>query len=199
MPIVLAVNGIAEVFPVKPVIPRLPRIETDTQREQTASDQTLLAAQTAYRQQTRRSEVPKPAVVARDLMSTPVVTLPSDSTLAQAWTVMQTKGFRHIPITSVHGTLVGIVSDRDLLHHVPELITMAHSGPAAQRRLAEIMTPQVLSATPATDIREIARVMLEVRIHAVHVLDPDRQPIGILTSRDLLRGIAQRGPLELWT
>lgn len=199
MPIVLAVNGIAEVFPVKPVIPRLTRIESDTQRDKAASDQSLLAAQTAYRQQSRQSDALKPAVLARDLMSTPVITLPSDSTLAEAWAMMQGKGFRHIPITSMDGTLVGIVSDRDLLHHVPELITTANSSQAAQRRLADIMTSRVISATPATDIRDVARAMLEARIHAVPVLDPSRKPIGILTSRDLLRGIAHHGPLELWT
>jgi acetoin utilization protein AcuB len=198
MPIVLAVNGVAEVIPVKPVIPRLTRIESDPQQDERPSDQSMAAAQTAYRQQSRQRQTLKPAVLARDLMSTPVITLPSDSTLAEAWAVMQAKGFRHVPITSMDGTLVGIVSDRDLLHRVPELTTMAASSQAA-RRVAEIMTSRVISATPATDIRDIARAMLEARIHAVPVLDPSRKPIGMLTARDLLRGIAHHGPLELWT
>lgn len=200
MPIVLAVNGIAEIFPIKPALPRLMRAEpADPQGGKPAPDQTVVAAQTAYRQQTGPTEGSKPAVLARDLMTTPVFTLPSDRTLAEAWILMQKEGFRHIPVTSVHGTLVGILSDRDLLHHVPELITRADRSQATQRRLADIMTSRVISATPTTDIRDIARVMLDGHIHAVPVLDPDRKPIGMLTSRDLLRGIAQHGPLELWT
>jgi acetoin utilization protein AcuB len=198
MPIVLAVNGVAEVFPVKPVIPRLARIESDPQQDKRPSDQSVAAAQTAYRQQSRQSQTLKPALLARDLMSTPVITLPSDSTLAESWAVMQAKGFRHVPITSMDGTLVGIVSDRDLLHHAPELTTIAASSEAA-RRVADIMTSRVISATPGTDIRDIAKAMLEARIHAVPVLDSSRKPIGMLTARDLLRGIAHHGPLELWT
>lgn len=200
MPIVLAVNGIVETYPVKPAGARSARVESlEAQGEKTSSDRSLLAAQTAYQQQTHREHSPQPAMLARDLMTTPVVTLPSNSTLAEAWAMMQRRSFRHIPVSSVNGTLVGMVSDRDLLHHAPELITTANTGLSARRRLADIMTQRVISATPMTEIREIARVMLDERIHAVPILDPTRHPIGILTARDLLRGIATHGPLELWT
>jgi acetoin utilization protein AcuB len=204
MPIVLAVNGIVETYPVKPAAMRHPRVESvEAQGEQSqrppSSDRSVLAAQTAYQQQAGQDPHPKPAVLARDLMTAPVLSLPSDSTLADAWDVMKRRGFRHIPVTSVHGTLVGMVSNRDLLHHAPELITLANTSQAAQRRLAEIMTARVLSATPTTDVREIARVMLDESIHAVPILDGNRRLVGILTTRDLLRGIANHGPLELWT
>ncbi len=204
MPIILAVNGIVETYPVKPVAPRPYHVESieaqgENSQRPSSSDRSVLAAQTAYQQQTRQEQQPKPVVLARDLMTSPVQTLPSDSTLAEAWAVMRRRGFRHIPITSMHGTLVGMVSDRDLLHHVPELITMANASQAAQRRLAEIMTSRVISATPTTDIRDIARVMLDERIHAVPILDGSRRPIGIVSGHDLLHGIANHSPIELWT
>lgn len=200
MSIVLAVNGIVETYPPKAVGARPVRVESaEAQGEKTSNDRSLTAAQTAYQQQARQEHSAKPAVLARDLMTTPVVTLGSDHTLADAWLAMQRRSFRHLPVTSVDGTLVGLVSDRDLLRHVPELITMVNAGPAAQRRLAEVITLRVISATATTDIREIARVMLDEHIHAVPVLDESRRPIGILTSRDLLRGIAHHAPLELWT
>lgn len=204
MPIVLAVNGIVETYPIKPTAPRHTRVESvdaqgDNSQRPLSSDRSVLAAQTAYQQQTGQAQHPKPAVLAHDLMTTPALSLPSDSTLIDAWALMKRRGFRHIPVTSMHGTLVGMVSDRDLLRHVPELITMAHTSQAAQRRLAEIMTSRVISATPTTDIREIARVMLDEQIHAIPILDGDRRLVGILSTRDLLRGIANYGPLELWT
>jgi len=132
-------------------------------------------------------------------MMAPVLSLPSDSTLIDVWAVMQRRGIRHIPVTSMHDTLVGMVSDRDLLHHVPELITMANTSQAVQRRLAEIMTFRVISATPTTDIRAIARVMLDERIHAVPILDGIRSLVCILSTHELLRGIANHVPIELWT
>jgi acetoin utilization protein AcuB len=204
MPIIVAVNGVAEIYPAKLVTPRYNRTEAMADREHhgqqsSTLDHPTLVAQTAYQQQSPDRSQPTPAVLARDLMTTPVLSLPSDSRLVDAWTIMSHKGFHHIPITSLHGTLVGMLSYRDLLHHVPELITTADTRQASQKHAAAVMTPRVISATPTTEIREIARVMVEERIHAVPILDQTRRLVGILATQDLLQGIANHGPLELWT
>ena len=201
MPIILAVNGIVETYPIKPVGPRndAESLGEREHHEQHPLDRSALAAQTAYQQQSIERTHLKPAILAQDLMSAPVLSLPSDSTLLDAWASMSQKGFHHIPVTTMHDTLVGMVSYRDLLHHVPELITAADKRQASRRRLAEIMISRVISATPVTEIREIARVMLDERIHAVPILDHNRRVVGILAIRDLLQSIANHGPLELWT
>jgi len=204
MPIFLAVNGITETYPVRPPGSRPSMVEPVSESERHGQhspplDHSALNAQTAYQQQSAQQPHPRPAVLARDLMKAPVLSLPSDNTLLDAWMLMSHKGFHHIPITSLDGTLVGMVSHRDLLRHVPELVTAGDSSQASARRLAEIMTSRVISSTPITKIREIARVMLDEHIHAVPVLDNTRRLVGILTTQDLLQGIANHRPLELWT
>lgn len=204
MPINLAINAITEIYPTKQVGPRSSRAEPVGDREphnqhSPSLDHSALTAQTAYSQTDIQQRHPKPAVLARDLMRSPVVSLPSDNMLLDAWTIMSQKGFHHIPITSLHGTLVGMVSYRDLLLHAPELITGGDRRQASQRRLAEIMTPRVITATPSTEIREIAQLMLDEQIHAVPILDQHRLLTGIVSTHDLLQAIAQHGPLELWT
>ncbi|MDQ1291439.1 MAG: acetoin utilization protein AcuB, partial [Nitrospirota bacterium] len=182
MPIVQSINGIVETYPVRPVTPREPVVDavdsqTGKEQRQLAGDRTQLAAQQAYQEQTRQARPPKPAILAKDLMTAPVVTLPSDATIVDAWVLMTRRSFRHLPISSVHGTLVGMVSDRDLIRHAPDLVIAGIQSTAARRRLAEIMSPRVLSATPATDIREIARVMMDERVGALPILDIDRRPV----------------------
>ena len=204
MSIILAVNGVVETYPVKPAAQRHMQVEAvaaqgNNDQRSSSPDRSNVAAHNAYQQQANQDQHAKPALFARDLMTSPVLTLSSDSTVSDAWAIMTHKGFRHIPITSMHGTLVGMVSDRDLLRHVPGLSTGTVPVQAAQYRLAEIMVTRVVSATPATDIREIARTMLSERIYAVPILDVTRRLVGILSARDLLRAIAHHGPLELWT
>lgn len=204
MPIVQAINGIVETYPVRPVTPREPVVDAvDSQAgkepRQQAGGRAQLAAQQAYQEQTRQARTPKPAILARDLMTAPVVTLPSDATIVDAWMLMTRRSFRHLPVSSVHGTLVGMVSDRDLIRHAPDLVIAGIQSTAARRRLAEVMSPRVLSATPTTDIREIARVMMDERVGALPILDTDRHPVGIISKQDLLRGLATHGPVELWT
>jgi acetoin utilization protein AcuB len=204
MPIVPAISGIAETYPVKPTIQRPAHVESveaqgDQSHHPPLPDHPHKAAHTAYQQQTEQGVQAKPALLARDLMSSPVHTLSSDSTASDAWAEMARRNLHHLPVTSVHGILVGIISDRDLLRQVPELTATTSLNQATHRKLADLMTRQVVSAAPTTNVRDIARLMLDKRIHAVPILDGQRRLVGILTTRDLLRGIANHGPLELWT
>lgn len=207
MPVVLAVNGNIETYPAKPSSPRPPaaRVEAvgpnDSAKDHhhQAPDHSFAAARQAYHQQTQAAQPAKPALLAQDLMSAPVTWLTSDATLAEAWTLMKRKGLRHLPVTSLHGTLVGMISDPDLLRYWRDLESAAAPGPAASLTLAQVMSTRVLSATLTTDIREIARVMLDERVSAIPILDGTRHPVGILTTSDILRAIVHRSPLELWT
>jgi CBS domain-containing protein len=55
------------------------------------------------------------SVTVRDVMSTDVVTVSPDVALRDAAQIMFDKWFRHLPVVGENGTLVGILSLRDLL------------------------------------------------------------------------------------
>jgi acetoin utilization protein AcuB len=206
MPIIRAVDGIVEMHPTLPVSPRPPATQADADRrdrskeqERQTADHATRLAQQAYQQQVQQAPAPKPALLAQDLMTSPVSWLPSDSTLLEAWTVMKRQGIHHLPVTSVDGTLVGTISSHDLLPYVHELESIDSPGPSAEHKLPRVMSSRVLSATPTTEIREIAQVMLEEQVSGIPILDSSRHPIGILTTSDILRAIVHRSPLDLRT
>lgn len=207
MPIIRAVNGIVEMHPALSVSPRPPATQVasagreDRKKEQARqpADRATRLAQQAYQQQAHQDIAPKPALLAQDLMTSPVTSLPSDRTLLEAWSVMKHKGIHHLPVTSVHGALVGMISDHDLLPYAQELESVNSPGPSAGHNLAHVMSSRVLSATPTTEIHEIARVMLDEHVSAIPILDSSRHPVGILSTSDILRAIAHQSPLELWT
>jgi acetoin utilization protein AcuB len=207
MPIIRTVGGIVEIHPALPVSPRPPATQADAdhrrdrakEQERHDADHALRLAQQAYQQQTHQAPTPNPSLLAQDIMTSPVTSLPSDSTLSEAWTMMQHKGIHHLPVTSVHGTLVGMVSNHELLPYAHELESVDQPGPSAKHTLTSVMNNRVLSATPTTEIREIAHVMLDEQVNAIPILDSSRHLIGILTTSDILRAIVHRSPLELWT
>jgi len=167
MPIIRAINGIVETYPVKPAAPR--QAGQDQHSNGSRSDD--LTGPDSFLGQHRERYLD-----------------PHD-----AQRLPPHRGYLHARRS------LGMVPDRDLLRLVPGLSIGTIPTQAALHRLAEIMTTRVISATPETNIREIARIMLDERIHAVPILDRHRLLIGILSARDLLRGIANHGPLELWT
>jgi len=207
MPIIRAVNGIVETYPAAAVSPRSPathvaaadREDRSKGQERQTADHAAHLAQQAYQQQAHQGHAFKPALLAQDLMTVPVTSLPSDSTLLEAWSIMKHKGIHHLPVTSVHGTLVGMISDLDLLPYAHELESVNSPGPSAGHKLAPEMSSRVLSATPTTEIPEIARMMLDEHVSAIPIVDSSRHPVGILTTSDILRAIVRRSPLELWT
>lgn len=207
MPIIRPVNAIVETQPALPVSQRPPATQADAdhrrkhsnEQERQAANRATLLAQQAYQQQVHQAPAPKRALLAQDLMTSPVTWLPSDSTLLEAWTVMKRKGIHHLPVTSLHGALVGLVSDRDLLPYSQELESPSSPEPATGHTLAQVMSNRVFSVAPTTELREIARIMLDEYVSAIPIVDSSRHPVGILTTSDILQAIVRRSPLELWT
>ncbi len=135
-------------------------------------------------------------MLAQDIMTSPVLTLPPGSPLTEAWTLMTSRHIRHTPIVSETGLMVGIIADRDILPLPQTLQQGFHSLPHA---IGDVMTTAVLTATRETPIQEISSVMLRENISALPILDTDHRPVGILTTTDILRALVSHTPLELWT
>jgi CBS domain-containing protein len=55
------------------------------------------------------------------------------------------------------------------------------------------MTPDPVTAHPATSIRALARMMIDAHIHRVIVVDGKRRPIGVVSSTDVLAALAYSG------
>ena len=51
--------------------------------------------------------------------------------------------------------------------------------------LREIMTEQVVTASPATPVRQVAELMRDRNVGSVVLADEAGRPVGIVTDRDL--------------
>jgi len=110
------------------------------------------------------------------VMITPVISVEPETPVGRAWERLQGWRCRHLPVVA-GGTLVGIVSDRDLR------VALASDG---GQRVDAIMHRGVVTVEPGTPIEEASREMLEHKIGALPVIDRE-QLVGIVTETDLLR------------
>jgi CBS domain-containing protein len=55
----------------------------------------------------------------------------------------------------------------------------------------------ILTIEPTADVAAAARILAERRIGALVVTGPERRVIGIVSERDLVRVLAERGPAAL--
>jgi len=102
---------------------------------------------------------------------------PETAPMAQALLVMSEKRFGAVGVVAADGTLAGLITDGDLRRHMDGL--MGHTAGEVMTRGAKTIAPGALAA-------EALKIMNELRITVLFVVDQDR-PVGILHVHDLLR------------
>jgi len=122
-----------------------------------------------------------------------VVTASPDETLQTARERMRSRNHKQLPIVDADGTLVGILSDRDIREAmIPYRLLPGSSEEEMERLLSDtpvgkVMTRKVVTAT-LTDALEDAIVLLhDFRINALPVVDGRGRLAGILTRGDVLK------------
>jgi acetoin utilization protein AcuB len=126
-------------------------------------------------------------------MTTWPVTVTPAATVAEALDPMRDLDVRHLPVVD-RGALVGMLSDRDLAHVKPSALLTALGAEAFARELATpvvtVMRPDVICVAPETDLGDVVERLIEHKIGAVPVVQPDTQAIvGIISYIDLLRAM----------
>jgi acetoin utilization protein AcuB len=134
---------------------------------------------------------------AQDLMTEDPVTISTYSTVREAARLLQTLDIRHLPVVDEEGSLVGMLSDRDLRSlALPQMVGGEYSGDVQlglDSRVASLMTADVLSVEAEDDVSTVVDVMLENKVGAVPVVDGDGALVGIVSYVDILRELPLDG------
>ncbi len=133
-------------------------------------------------------------VAVREVMKKKVVRISADDTLWIVKEIMDLASVRHIPVVD-GGTLVGVVSQRDLLR--ASLSNVMGISAEEQKiflegvRISEVMSAPPRTIGPGEAIQAAARAMAEYKIGCLPVVD-GREIVGILTETDVLHYFATR-------
>ncbi len=63
-------------------------------------------------------------------------------------------------------------------------------------KIADIMAKRVVTAQPHHTIEHVQALLTKNRIHAVPIVGPDREPVGIVTTTDLVNGPKPGTPVK---
>ena len=115
-----------------------------------------------------------------ELMTRTAITLTPDASIRQSAKKMKEHGVSSIMITQ-HAHLVGVVTDRDLRNRV------LADEVDPQDAVSSIMTAKPKFIFENNRVFSALHLMLKYNIHHLPVLDENHNPIGMITSTDLLR------------
>ena len=137
-----------------------------------------------------------PLFHARQIMQTKVISVNANDAVSDAWEIMRENGIHQAPVFDNAAKLIGIVSERDLLTSLN--LTQNALSHVLDRRVSDVMRSPVVASTPLTDIRRIARVMLDFEVDGVPILDESERLVGFISRSDMLRVMMKDPPLSLW-
>lgn len=127
----------------------------------------------------------------RSYMSSPAITIPTDTPFADALKLMKEKRIRRLPVVDSRDRLAGIVSERDLLHAAPSDATSLSIWEVnyllTKLKVKELMTAEVVTVTPQSTLEDAASLMLEHKIGGLPVVDDEQHVIGVITETDIFK------------
>ena len=133
---------------------------------------------------------------ARDVMTTPVITIDADAGVIDAAEQLSANRITSMPVLDADGHLVGMISELDILRgrlaHDPRshMRRDEHDMPDPDKTVRSVMTPVVVCLTEFADVADIAETMVEGEMRAIPIVDGPRI-LGIVSRRDLLRTLVR--------
>jgi CBS domain-containing protein len=129
---------------------------------------------------------------AREIMTKSVLTVLPTATVGKASEMLTYRGFSALPVVDAQGTLVGIVTEADLIRNrFPEQSgDPAAVGQSPARMVADVMTAPAVAVSHDAEISVLARVMLGEHRRCVPIVDGTRL-VGVVTRRDMVRVLSR--------
>lgn len=115
-------------------------------------------------------------------------TIGDDQTLANARERMHQWGVRHLPVLR-GGHLVGVLSSRDIA-----LVESLPGVDIERITVDDAMTEDPWTVSADAKLADIARVMAERKLGATIVVEDEDTVVGVFTTTDALRALADLTP-----
>jgi CBS domain-containing protein len=111
------------------------------------------------------------------IMVKAVRTAGPDTPIEEARDRMEADDIRHLPVVDAEGSILGMLSDRDILR--------ARAAYPQPQQVSEIMTKHVHTIAPEAPAEEAAHAMMDFKIDSVAVAAKGKL-VGIVTATDFL-------------
>jgi len=114
----------------------------------------------------------------KDIMTKNVAYVNPMSTVVDAARLMQKHNVGSIPVCDQNG-VIGIVTDRDIV-----VRNVAHGNNPQSTAVKDVMTSQVVTATPDMDVKDVSEIMSKQQVRRLPVVE-NNMLVGIVALGDV--------------
>ena len=120
---------------------------------------------------------------AKDIMSTVLVTVKKDTPIYKAIEIMAEKNLTGLPVVDDDLTLLGIVSEKDVLK-------LINNSENTGERVEDFMTFEPVSFGEHDDLMEICECLIDNDFRRLPIVSGGKL-VGIISRKDIIRYIAE--------
>lgn len=111
-----------------------------------------------------------------------IITIGTEATVSEAVDELVRHNIGSLPVINADGELVGIFTERDVLHGLHE-----RGRDFCQEKIASVMTEFVVSCSVADSVHDAMGRMSQRQIGQLTVLDEDGGLVGLVSVGDLIK------------
>ena len=124
-----------------------------------------------------------------DIMERKLVTITTDATLGEAIALLADRHISALPVLSLHGPMVGVLSTSDVLQAEAEARTTRRTELFENTLVRDLMSAHPLTVAPSATVHEAAQQLLYSEVHRLFVVD-NGELVGVISQTDIVRAVA---------
>ena len=154
------------------------------------------AALNAYRKMANM-DTSEPVYQVKDIMTKELIYIDTQSTLQEAYDLLQANGVAQAPIVSFGKKIIGLITQKIILNLLMDDIENIDT--ILEKKLDDVFLPEMITTDPISDIRRVAKVMLDFKLDAIPVVNEEDILLGIISKTDIIKAVSKLPRFQLWS
>ena len=119
------------------------------------------------------------------------------STVNDAYDSLNKLDIDQMPVVSFGKKIIGMISKKMILDLLMDDIE--NSKYILNKKIDDIKLLEIITADPISDIRRVAKVMVDFKLDAIAIVEENDILVGIVSKTDIIKAISHLPSLQLWS
>ncbi|MCK5295147.1 MAG: CBS domain-containing protein [Arcobacteraceae bacterium] len=131
------------------------------------------------------------------IMSSNIITVEDSISIKECYDLMIEHNIEQLPISADNALhLKGLITKNAILDYLVTDISYAKKN--IYKTIHEISTKKIITTDPISDIRRVAKVMIDFNIHSIPVVNSEDILVGIVSQNDMTRAISSIPHIQIF-
>ena len=139
----------------------------------------------------------EPVYQVKDIMTRNCIYINAESTIEEAYDSLKQLDVNQMPVVSFAKKIIAMINKEQILYLLMDDID--NSKYTLKKKLNDLYLDEVITADPISDIRRVAKVMIDLRLDAIPIVDENDILQGIVSKTDIIKAISHIPHLQLWS